>query len=654
MFVGFNTATPVQLYSMTGTYLQDVGPADAIAAIPTTSNYFFVEPNNRDVTSSTIAQYNASLNQIGSFTMNDLIDDGAAGAVGTLWLSSYNGTIYQVSNTGAVSTSWSTGYLHDGVAFDGTYVYTTEGDAGSDIEKWSINGVLVGQIATPTSGLYGLGYDTGTGNFWAGSTDFIYQFDANGNLLTTLDLLGDGRTPSGAVHDSINVGQLLTPTSTVPEPTSPHLFGVGLLLLGGMGAVRRKMLKVGLSGLAMVSSAGVLLASVSVNLTPSSNNAQIGTTVLWTASAADTENPNATLIYQFSVGTSAAQLQVKRDFFGTNTFPWTPSDSEGVYTVQVVVNSSTGASATSTASYTVTSRITGATPVVSQTSHPLVALYSLPPCPAGHTARVRFKTAGDTVWQATSLKKCTGTASLNFYIAGMRSSTTYTVQQDVYNGPFDTLGPLLTFTTGAVPSGLGIPNYDVSQTGFLPNATAYPVVLTSPAGRENTFATDTQGHLIWYLPVFTSPVNNGYMTRPVVGGTFLGVYDDNSGFGNLRILDEWDLVGNVVRETNVDAVSKQLLAFGTDPVRAFTHEAFRFTNGDTGVIATVEKVADQGSGPVDVFGDMAIVLDSNLQVKWWWNEFEHLDIKRQAILGETCSSGVDGCIPLSNPGYAVA
>src|SRR5262249_6459209 len=77
-------------------------------------------------------------------------------------------------------------------------------------------------------------------------------------------------------------------------------------------------------------------------------------------------------------------------------------------------------------------------------------------------------------------------------------------------------------------------------------------------------------------------------------------------------------------------------------------------NGDTGLIGSVEKVVDQGEGRVDVLGDMVIVLDPNLQVKWYWNEFDHLDIRRQAIFRDVCAAGIGGLPPLYNPGYTIA
>jgi hypothetical protein len=52
----------------------------------------------------------------------------------------------------------------------------------------------------------------------------------------------------------------------------------------------------------------------------------------------------------------------------------------------------------------------------------------------------------------------------------------------------------------------------------------------------------------------------------------------------------------------------------------------------------------QGPGPVDVIGDMVIVLDQNLNVVWTWDTFDNLDVTRMAVLGETCATE-GGCAP---------
>lgn len=392
-------------------------------------------------------------------------------------------------------------------------------------------------------------------------------------------------------------------------------------------------------------------ASISVQLTPSRGTAPVGTTVTWTATASDSANSSATFTYQFSVGTSGGNLQVRRDFSRVNQFPWTEAGREGTYDIEVVAKeASSNATATTAESFAITSRVSGSSPVVNATNHPLVALYSAPPCPAGSSMRVDYRRSAGIYVYVTPAKACNGTTSENFYIGGMRPTTEYTIQGHVITGSADVAGPVLTFTTGAIPSGITIEHHNASTPELI---TAHPVILTSPI-QGVPFATDTLGNIIWYLPAYQNA--GGYLTRPVPGGSFLGTADDNSGIpANRRLLREYDMAGNLIRETNTGAISAQLTSrFGTDPITSIHHEVFRFPNGDTGLIGSVEKIANQGAGNVDVLGDMAIVLDSNLQVKWSWDEFHHLDITRTAVLGETCAPGNPGCPHLYQPGYSVA
>ena len=392
-------------------------------------------------------------------------------------------------------------------------------------------------------------------------------------------------------------------------------------------------------------------ASITVQLTPSPTTASVGTTVTWTATASDSQNPSATFTYQFSVGTSASNLQVRRDFSSTNQFPWTEADQEGTYDIQVVANeSSSNATATTSQSFVISSLVQGNSPAVNATGHPLVALFSAPACPSGSSMQVHFRRSVSPYTYLTPAKSCNGTTSMNFYIGGMRPTTQYTIQGHVITGNSDVAGAALTFTTGAVPSTITIEHYNMSTPE---SSTAHPILLTSPT-QGVPFATDSVGNLVWYLPAYQNA--GGYVTNPVPGGTFLGTADDPAGVpANRRLMREYDMAGNLIRETNATAISAQLTArFHTDPITSIHHDVFRFPNGDTGLLGSVEKIANQGSGNVDVLGDMAIVLDSNLQVKWFWNEFDNLDIMRQAILGETCAQGNPGCPHLYQPGYSVA
>ena len=144
-----------------------------------------------------------------------------------------------------------------------------------------------------------------------------------------------------------------------------------------------------------------------------------------------------------------------------------------------------------------------------------------------------------------------------------------------------------------------------------------------------------------------------------------------------------DFAGNIVRETNTGVVQQQLLALGatnggpcsaiTSPqvgsacLGSFHHDAIQtLPGGYTAVLADVEKIFPPGTQgdttglPVDVVGDMIVVLNANWQVVWYFDSFEHdtgapqLDINRPAVLGETCVAPQNGCPPIFLLGSGIA
>jgi hypothetical protein len=67
--------------------------------------------------------------------------------------------------------------------------------------------------------------------------------------------------------------------------------------------------------------------------------------------------------------------------------------------------------------------------------------------------------------------------------------------------------------------------------------------------------------------------------------------------------------------------------------------------------------------PLDIEGDMIIVVDANWQVVWYWDSFNPagggkgyalLPVSRTAVLGETCGAAQTGCPPMLLLGPGVA
>jgi len=342
----------------------------------------------------------------------------------------------------------------------------------------------------------------------------------------------------------------------------------------------------------------------------------VGTTITWTASSGVKSS-----VYRFSVGLAHQSALIVRDYSLSPTFSWTPL-REGTYTITAAVKTGFAATATSNASagFTVVARAKGKDAVVNRTANPLVALYSAPPCAKG-TLVVQFRPAASGAWQSTAPQPCGGGTSINVQVAGMRASTSYVLRHVVSGSAPSTA---LTFTTGKPPAGLKITTFTVKQA---PTAQADPtsqvifhaLIPTASAAFANPLGTDLSGHLVWYYDTAHSGLTNIWPVNSLPGGTALILGKDKYDPKGDNVLREIDLAGDPVRETNLDAVNAQLTHRGQEIIYMFHHDAIRLPNGDTAVLGATQKRFDGHN----VMSDMVVVLDSNLQVVWTWDMFEH-------------------------------
>jgi hypothetical protein len=369
---------------------------------------------------------------------------------------------------------------------------------------------------------------------------------------------------------------------------------------------------------------------MSVSLVPTmSPPAPVGTVVRWSVNVL---NPDpGTLWYRFSTHESGQDSHVIKDYGPDTTFDWTASNHEGLYVVEVSVrNNATGDTANDVAEFQMQSRVDGGQPVITPTSHPLVFLYSAPSCQAGARMKVQFTGADGTV-RSTPFRDCQPDLSMNFYLAGMRPQMDYSVKHIVDTGSAFMTGPVLSLTTGATP--IALATQTVLQPAPIPSPDG---ILLQATIMTNSLATDLNGNLVWYYPGDVT-----FITRPEPGGYFFGIVENQAGDQSQQIVREFDLTGLTVLETNSARVNEQLAALGMRSISAFHHEARRLPDGRILVLGAVEQVLSgvQGPGPVDVLGDMIIVLDSNLQLVWAWDGFDHLDVTRRATLDDKCFPG---------------
>jgi hypothetical protein len=345
--------------------------------------------------------------------------------------------------------------------------------------------------------------------------------------------------------------------------------------------------------------------------------------------------------------------------------------------------------------------------VVAPTANPLVSIFGTPACATGSSVRVSFQEdiASPPPATTTNWLPCHPTLTSNFEIAGVYPNTKYTIFAQTTNGIKVLNGPTLTYQTGALPASIPFPTF-TTLTNSNPD-TAQPIILhnLTQLGGDSIYpdvATDLAGNIIWYY--YANDLGNtDILTRPLQNGTFLSLEKGvawNPAATKGQFLRQVDLAGNIIRETNTGALQQQLLALGATDAQAcsavpspapigaaclgaFHHDAIQtlppivgstLPGPFTAVIADIEKIFPAGTQgnttglPVDIVGDMIIVLDSNWKVVWYFDAFQHdggcpvspatgpcqLDINRAAVLGETCGINQSGCPPMLLLGTGIA
>jgi len=340
--------------------------------------------------------------------------------------------------------------------------------------------------------------------------------------------------------------------------------------------------------------------------------------------------------YRYRVRRMGEEPSTIVDFGPFSYLEWTAAEREGLYEIEVTaLHKRTGESVASIVPFQMQSRVKGDEPVLNSTGNPLVFLYSAPPCSSGGRMRVEF--AGpEGLTQSTPSKVCQPGTSMNFYLAGLRKSTEYTVQHVVETASDFEQGPVLKLEMPdvevqlpAVTAGVGDPKRLTEQT-----------LLHGPIN-STVFATDLEGNLVWYYPEYISQ-----LTRPVSGGSFIGIIQDPVRDESYQTVREFDLAGITVQETNAARINEQLEAMGKRTIGSFHHEAARLKDGKLLVLASVEEILTdvQGPGPVNVVGDAIVVLDRDLKVVWAWDGFEYFHPSEPAVLGEKCQPVA--CAPL--------
>src|SRR5271170_3344589 len=394
--------------------------------------------------------------------------------------------------------------------------------------------------------------------------------------------------------------------------------------------------------LALVVMFGLPSAGRAVTLTPSVASPQkLGTPVTWTATV---QAPVAghTYDYQFTV-TFNGYSQIVRDFQPSQAFTWVSHTVEGEYQISVVVRDITTAPyvlyTPTIANFTLQPWVTAplAAGAVNPTSNSLVALFSGPPCAAGHQLLVRFHPASSSVSMTTNLVPCSAN-SANFYVAGMYPSSQYLMHWEEYSGTnLVNTGNDLPFTTGPLPSTFPTTTFTVNVPSQAYDA-AYPVLLFQVAYPT---ATDLSGKVLWYFPNNTGlTLTNLSLPRMEPNGYFYSI-------PSKTLLEAYNLSGNMVMQTNLEILNEQLAAKGYPTISQInSHEVRNLPDGNIGLlgIRDVSSTTAQGgtpTKPVTIEGDMVLVVDRDFQLVWAWDSFAHQDVTRAATDADKTAGGAN-------------
>jgi arylsulfate sulfotransferase len=266
--------------------------------------------------------------------------------------------------------------------------------------------------------------------------------------------------------------------------------------------------------------------------------------------------------------------------------------------------------------------------VISPTSHPLVAQYSLNHFHEGLTAWVEFGTDTNygrqtSVFTDADAVTSGGSEVLNILVAGMKQQTLYHMRAHVEWSGGSWVDQDHTFTTGAIPGSDALPQFAITR----PTSTSATV---SPSGGVELLSlvnttlqgvvTDLDGNVIWYCPGEAIPF------KPMPNGHYFFM----RGTG----LEEVDLACNKIRSVSVDQINQSLPTHGHSfAVTSLHHDMLVLPNEHWIALGQITKTLTTNSyGTLGVLGDVLMDIDPSGNVVWAWSSFDHLDVNR-ALFG---------------------
>src|SRR5215469_12549747 len=196
-----------------------------------------------------------------------------------------------------------------------------------------------------------------------------------------------------------------------------------------------------------------LSAQMTMSLTSTAFRGPVGAPVVWNAHVEGIDHGDSsseTIWYRYRARRFDQIFKIIRDFGPRTDLVWSATEHEGAYELEVSARDLVSGEAVTQTSLFEATPLAVDKPVITSTLHPLVFLYSAPPCAAGSRMRVLLRDPSGGV-QTTGFKPCQDGLTMNFQIAGLQPNTSYEVHHSLDTGSDFIDGPSLTVTSGKLP-----------------------------------------------------------------------------------------------------------------------------------------------------------------------------------------------------------
>ena len=321
---------------------------------------------------------------------------------------------------------------------------------------------------------------------------------------------------------------------------------------------------------------------------------------------------------------------------------YAPTEPSAPAQQTATLNLNFGDAAAGTASTVTLTGIAGALSAgtVTATANPQVAQYTITPPFAGNVA-VSFGTTQKYGLQTWSQPTPSGGGPVSIYVAGMLANTAYHMQASVqFQNGLSATDVDHTFTTTSYPANLAPKFSSTTTAGQTPQAGIEMVnPIIGPAAE--VAAIDLSGNILWqYVPTDSIAGATIYAPKQLSNGDYIfliaasgsTVLNNPPAPGTANLVREVDLTGATVKEITMTQLNAELAAANYNlTLEVFHHDVTVLPNGHWLVLANTYKQFTNlpgYPGTTTVLGDVIVDLDTNLNVAWVWNEFDHLDVNR--------------------------